>query len=149
MIQAQSSFDHYILDRFRTWVLLLENLFLLRAPDSSFWRRIAHSVLGSSMHFMFWPTRYLCHAGLNPASVGHKLLLSEKMSNGSCSGIQCINVIDCHLLDFCRVVYPYTFLKKRRGYCNRLRPSVRPSRYLLLNHWTKFNQIWCVSCSHE
>ena len=27
--------------------------------------------------------------------------------------------------------------------------SVRPSRYLLLNHWTKSNQIWCVSCSHE
>ena len=21
--------------------------------------------------------------------------------------------------------------------------------YLLLNHWTKFNQIWCVSYSHE
>ena len=28
-------------------------------------------------------------------------------------------------------------------------PSVRPSRYLLLNHWTKINQIWCVSCSHN
>ena len=28
-------------------------------------------------------------------------------------------------------------------------PSVRPSRYLLLNHWMKSNQIWCVSCSHE
>ena len=28
-------------------------------------------------------------------------------------------------------------------------PSIRPSRYLLLNHWTKFNQIWCVSCSHK
>ena len=31
--------------------------------------------------------------------------------------------------------YPHAFLKKRRGYCNRLRPSVRPSvcpsRYLL------------------
>ena len=51
-----------------------------------------------------------------------------------------------------RVNYPHAFLKKRRGYCNRLRPSVcpsvRPSRYLLLNHWTKSNQIWCVSCSH-
>ena len=30
-----------------------------------------------------------------------------------------------------------------------VRPSVCPSRYLLLNHWTKSNQIWCVSCSHE
>ena len=62
-------------------------------------------------------------------------------------------------------IYPHAFLKKRRGYCNRLRPSVRPSvcpsvcpsvrpsvcpsRYLLLNHWTKSNQIWCVCCSHE
>ena len=45
--------------------------------------------------------------------------------------------------------YPHAFLKKCWGYCNRLRPSVRPSRYLLLNHWTKFNQIWCVCCSHE
>ena len=35
--------------------------------------------------------------------------------------------------------------------------SVHPSflplssilRYLLLNHWRKSNQIWCVSCSHE
>ena len=48
--------------------------------------------------------------------------------------------------------YPHAFLKKRRGYCNRLGPSVCPSvcpsRYLLLNRWTKFNQIWCVSCSH-
>ena len=28
-------------------------------------------------------------------------------------------------------------------------PSVCPLYYLLLNHWTKFNQIWCVSYSHE
>ena len=49
--------------------------------------------------------------------------------------------------------YPHAFLKKRRGYCYRLRPSVRlsvrPLCYLLLNHWTKFNQIWCVCYSHE
>ena len=48
---------------------------------------------------------------------------------------------------------PRFFLKKRRGYCYRLCPSVcpsvRPLCYLLLNHWTKFNQIWCVSYSHE
>ena len=65
----------------------------------------------------------------------------------------------------CAHIYPHAFLKKRRGYCNHLRPSVRlsvrpsvcpsvcpsvrPSRYLLLNHWTKSNQIWCVGCSHE
>ena len=45
--------------------------------------------------------------------------------------------------------YPHAFLKKRRGYCYRLCPSVRPLCYLYLNHWTKFNQIWCVSYSHE
>ena len=28
-------------------------------------------------------------------------------------------------------------------------PSVRPLCYLLLNHWTKFNQIWCVGYLHE
>ena len=27
--------------------------------------------------------------------------------------------------------------------------SVRQLCYLLLNQWTKFNQIWCVSYSHE
>ena len=28
-------------------------------------------------------------------------------------------------------------------------PTVCPLCYLLLNHWTKFNQIWCVSYLHE
>ena len=32
------------------------------------------------------------------------------------------------------------FLKKRWGLCERLRPSVRPSRYLLQNHLAEFNQ---------
>ena len=27
--------------------------------------------------------------------------------------------------------------------------SVCPLCYILLNHWSKFNQIWCVSYSHE
>ena len=46
-------------------------------------------------------------------------------------------------------VYPHFFLKKRqRGYCitKHLRLSLF---YLLLNCWTKFNQIWCVIYSHE
>ena len=53
---------------------------------------------------------------------------------------------DTILLD--KVIIP-TLFKRHRVYCNPLRPSVCPSRYLLLNHWTKSNQIWCVSCSHE
>ena len=28
-------------------------------------------------------------------------------------------------------------------------PAVCPLCYLLLNHWTKINQIWCVSYSHK
>ena len=46
-------------------------------------------------------------------------------------------------------IYPYAFFKRRRGYFNRLRPSVCPFFYLFLNHWTKFNQIWGVSYSHK
>ena len=37
------------------------------------------------------------------------------------------------------------FFKKAKG----IRPSVCPLCYLLLNHWTKFSQIWCVSYSHK
>ena len=36
-----------------------------------------------------------------------------------------------------------------RGAKIKFRPAVCPLCYLLLNHWTKFNQIWCVSYSHE
>ena len=46
------------------------------------------------------------------------------------------------------IYYPHTFLKKRSGILQSP-PSVCPSRYLLLNHWTKSNQIWCVGCSHK
>ena len=31
----------------------------------------------------------------------------------------------------------------------KFRPAVCPLCYFLLNHWTKFNQIWCESYSHE
>ena len=31
----------------------------------------------------------------------------------------------------------------------KFRPAVCPLCYLILNHWTKFNQIWCVSFSYE
>ena len=47
----------------------------------------------------------------------------------------------------CFLIIPMLFLK--RGYCNRLHLSVCLLCYLLLNHWTKFNQIWCVYYSHE
>ena len=35
------------------------------------------------------------------------------------------------------------------GAKTKFRPAVCPLCYLLLNHWTKFNQIWCVSYSHK
>ena len=41
-----------------------------------------------------------------------------------------------------------TLFKKAKGVLY-LPLSVCPLCYLLLNHWTKFNQIWCVSYSHE
>ena len=31
----------------------------------------------------------------------------------------------------------------------KFRPAVCPICYLLRNHWTKFNQIWCVGYSHK
>ena len=31
----------------------------------------------------------------------------------------------------------------------KFRPAVCPLCYLLLNHWTKLNQIWCVNYSHK
>ena len=31
----------------------------------------------------------------------------------------------------------------------KFRPAVCPLCYLLLNHWTKLNKIWCVNYSHE
>ena len=40
------------------------------------------------------------------------------------------------------------FFKKASGIMQSppsVRPSVHPSSHLLLNHWTKSNQIWCVS----
>ena len=40
------------------------------------------------------------------------------------------------------------FFKKAKGVLLSP-PSVHPLCYFLLNHWTKFNQIWCVSYSHE
>ena len=30
----------------------------------------------------------------------------------------------------------------------KFRPAVCPLWYFLLNHWTKFNQIWCVCVTH-
>ena len=44
------------------------------------------------------------------------------------------------------------FFKKAKGILlspPSVRPSVPPLCYLLLNNWTKFNQIWCVSYSHK
>ena len=48
----------------------------------------------------------------------------------------------------CKHIYPHAFFKKANGILLSP-PSVRPLCYLLLNHWTKFNQIWCVSYLHK
>ena len=58
--------------------------------------------------------------------------------------------------------YPHAFVKNewdivivsvrpsvRLSVCLSVCPSVCPLCYLLLNYWTKFNQIWCVSYSHK
>ena len=54
------------------------------------------------------------------------------------------------------IIIPMIFFKKKKrrdidiaSICPSVRPSVCPLCYLLLNHWTKFNQIWCVAYSHE
>ena len=52
---------------------------------------------------------------------------------------------------FHQIGHFHTFLKKAMGILQSPQ-SVRlscPPHYLLLNPWTKSNQIWCVSCSHE
>ena len=49
----------------------------------------------------------------------------------------------CHLGHALRVGLGGTGAKIKFG------PAVCPLSCLLLNHWTKFNQIWCVSYSHE
>ena len=41
-----------------------------------------------------------------------------------------------------------TLFKKAKGILLSPPLSVRPLCYLLLNHWTKLSQIWCVSYSH-
>ena len=43
-----------------------------------------------------------------------------------CNEFHKFNNSGAQMLD-CVYHYPHTFLKKRRGYCNRLHPSVRPS----------------------
>ena len=53
----------------------------------------------------------------------------------------------CHCFKHILFLSP-RFFKKAPGILQSL-PSVHPSDYLLLNHWTKSNQIWCVCCSHE
>ena len=56
---------------------------------------------------------------------------------------------------FARFSSPCFFLKKSEGDIViasvrlSVRPSVCPLCYLLLNHWTKLYQIWCVSYSHK
>ena len=46
---------------------------------------------------------------------------------------------------FCRLGHAWGYL----GAKIKFRPAVCPLCYLLLNHLTKLNQIWCVSYSHK
>ena len=46
-------------------------------------------------------------------------------------------------------VMPYGWDLGCLGAKIKFRPAVCLLCYLLLNHWTKFNQIWCVGYSHE
>ena len=47
-------------------------------------------------------------------------------------------------------IYPHVLYEKRRDIViASIRLSIRTLCYLLLNHWTKSNQIWCVSYSHQ
>ena len=57
-----------------------------------------------------------------------------------------IHVNNSHIV-FSRAVLLLSsrFLNKRCGYCERLRPSVRPSRYLLLNHLAEFYQTFYIT----
>ena len=52
---------------------------------------------------------------------------------------------------WCNLLSPPLFKKAKGALLSpqSVRLSVRPLCYLLLNHWTKFNQIWYVSYSHE
>ena len=50
---------------------------------------------------------------------------------------------------FCRLGHALGWDLGYLGAKINFRPAVCPICYLLLNHRTKFNQIWCVSYSHE
>ena len=56
----------------------------------------------------------------------------------------------CELCSFLAIFIPTLLKKKQREYCKSLRPSVRlPVMLSPPKPWTKFNQVWCVSYSHE
>ena len=50
---------------------------------------------------------------------------------------------------FCRLGHALGVGLGGTGAKIKFRSAVCPLCYLLLNHWRKFNQIWCVSYSHE
>ena len=43
---------------------------------------------------------------------------------------------------------PILFLKKEFGHYECVCPSIHLSRYLLLNYWAEFNQIYCMTSPH-
>ena len=61
-------------------------------------------------------------------------------------------LITCLIFNNLETLLSPHFFKKAKGILlspPSVRPSVCPLCYLLLNHRTNFNQIWCVSYSHE
>ena len=53
-----------------------------------------------------------------------------------------------HFKTITKLIIPTLFFNKSEGDIESP-PSVRPLCYFLLNRWTKSNQIWCVSYSHD
>ena len=62
--------------------------------------------------------------------------------------VACLWNMKDRLMSLLIIIPTYASLKKRRGYCDCLLPSVCLLCYLR-NHWTKSHQIWCVKYSYE
>ena len=85
-----------------------------------------------------FPMMYLCQFGQN-------LAIGALDTHCVYTSHQCKHL---RLVIFVLILLSPCFFKKASGILQSP-PSVRLSGYLILNHWMKSNQIWCVGCSHE